>query len=287
MLTYSQLLTEYQYATGDTTSSNQTTGGTELNSAIKEALGEDDWIFLEKTATGTTVASQQGYILPADFAQMRTVTVTVGTTVWSVVQAPSRQFWDQLNVVTFTSDIPNYYYILGKRIYLYPTPASSSNTITYDYKKKVGKLSVTDYTTGTIAITSGDETVTGTATTFTSSMAGLALMTTDGLWYDINTYTSATSLELLQPYLGATISGATYTIGQLSPIPDAYEMLPVYGAAADYFRTKGNKEKTEMFEGKADALLRIMKTEQGAKSTSPRIRSDAPGTVNPNLFMRL
>jgi hypothetical protein len=287
MQTYTQLLDEYLSFTNDKTSENQTFGASQLNSSIKARLGMKDWIFLEKTRTDTTIGNQQTYILPADYAQMRTVTVTQGTTIWSCVEAPSRQFWNLLNTISYTSDIAQYYYIEGNRIKLYPTPSSNGNTITYNYKKKVGKLSVADYTTGTIAITNDDETVTGTATTFTASMAGLSLMTTDGLWYDINTFASATSLELLQPYLGATITGATYTIGQLSPIPDAYEEMPVYDACADYFMRKGNVDKVKYYTESADRLAKAMENEQGAKSTSPRIRSGESDSMNPNLFIRL
>ncbi len=288
MLTYTQLLNEYLVFTKDKTAENQTFGATQLNVSIKARLGEEDWIFLEKVRQYPTIASQQGYYLPADYAQMRTVTVTQGTTVWSLLECPSRQAWDMLNTITYTSDIAEYYYIQNNQVLLYPIPSSNGNTITYNYKKKVPKLNIADYTTGTISITSGDETVTGVGTTFTSAMVGRSLMTTDGLWYEIGTFTDATHLELLTPYLGSTVSGGTYTIGQLSPIPDAYEDMPAFDASTFYFTMQGGFEKAKGYRELADDLSNKMKSEQGSKSTSPRIRhAGDTSMLNPNLFIRL
>lgn len=288
MLTYTQLIDDYKTFTEDKTSENATWGGSQINSAIKARLGEDDWIFLETNYTQDTVADQQGYYIPVNLAQMRTVTVEDGSTVWPLVEVPTRAAWDQLNVITYTSDIAQYYYIQNNQVLLFPTPASSGNTITFNYKKRVQKLTVSDYTTGTVAITSADQTVTGSGTTFTEAMEGLYLMTTDGYWYLIQDYTSATALELLTPYLGPTITGQTYTIGQLSPIPDAYEEMPVYDATADYFTRKGNFDKAKAFRELGDGLAKKMRDEQGAKSTSPRLRhGNEGGMINPNLFARL
>jgi hypothetical protein len=287
MLSYTQLVDEYKSFTNDKTTENATFGAGQVNSSIKARLGEDDWIFLEKVATADTVASQQSYQLPADFAQMRTVTVAQGSTIWPVAEAPSRQFWDTLNTITFTSDIAQYYYILGNTIKLYPTPSSNGNDITYNYKKRVPQLSAADYETGTVAIDNAGTTVTGSGTTFTAAMVGRSIMTTDGYWYEISGYTSATVLTIITPYLGSTITGATYTIGQLSPLPDAYEELPVYDAVSDYFARQGGFEKEKVFRERADELAKKMKAEQGAKSTSPRIRSGSGDTINPNLYGRL
>lgn len=288
MKTYTQLVNSFLTHTNNRSSENQTYGGDQINTSIKARLGEEDWIFLEKTATDSTVASQTSYTLPADFAQMRTVTVQQGSTIWPLIEAPSRQSWNNINVISYTSDIAQNYYILGGTILLYPTPASSGNTITYNYKKRVPQLSATDYTTGTVAISNDGTTVTGSGTTFTSDMVGRYIMTTDGYWYEITAFGSATSLTIGTPYLGADITGATYTIGQLSPIPDAYEEMPVYDSVADYFTRQGNFEKAKGFREIADDLLNKMKTEQTQKSTSPRIRHDnALIGRNPNLYIQL
>lgn len=287
MLSYTQLVDEYKLFTKDKTTENGVFGASQLNSSIKARLGEDDWMFLEKTATATTVASQQSYQLPVDFAQMRTVTVAQGTSIWAVEEAPSRQFWDALNIVASTSNVAQYYYLQGNTIKFYPTPSASSNTITYNYKKRVPLFNIANYTAGTVAITNGGTTVTGSGTTFAATMVGRSIMTTDGYWYEISGFTSTTVLTIITPYLGTTITGATYIIGQMSPLPDAYEKLPVFDAVSDYFAVQGNADKEKIFRERGEILALKMKAEQGAKSTSPRIRSGDSDAINPNLFVRL
>lgn len=287
MLSYTQLVEQYKLFTNDKSTENETFGAAQINSNLKARLGESDWTFLEKTRTDTTVADQQAYQLPADFDQMRTITVTQGSTVWSLYETPSRQAWDLLNTITYESDIAQYYYIIDDQVLIYPIPSSNGNTITYNYKKKVPKLQNADYTTGTISITSGAKAVTGSGTTFTAAMVGRYLMTTDGFWYEIASYSSATSITLSAAYLGGTVSGGTYTIGELSPLPDAYEMLPIYDSADAYFIRQGNFDKSKFYRERSDELARKMKTEDGAKSSSPRVRHNDGSTINPNLFIRL
>lgn len=288
MMTFTQLVNDYLSFTKDKTTENRDWGGSQINSSIKARLGEKDWVFLEKTTTALTVANQQTYTLPADCGQLRTITISQGTTIWSLIEAPSRQFWNMLNTVSYKSSIAQYYYRIDNKVLIYPTPSSSGNTITYNFKKKTPKLSVADYSTGTVSITSNDETVTGAGgAVFTAAMPGLGLMTTDGYWYTIGSFTSSTVLELVEKYIGQSTSGATYTIGQLSVLPDAYEELPVYDACADYFLKEGNFEKSKGFRGMADELALKMRSEQGSKSTSPRIRSGMPENLNPNLYTQL
>jgi hypothetical protein len=72
------------------------------------------------------------------------------------------------------------------------------------------------YSDGTIAVTNGNTTVTGTLTTFTSAMTGRQLIVDDGggqPYYTI-TYVSATSLTLDRAYQGATDSSSTYSIAE-------------------------------------------------------------------------
>jgi hypothetical protein len=78
----------------------------------------------------------------------------------------------------------------------------------------------TSYTTGTVAVSSGG-TVTGTGTTFTSSMVGKPFKAAGHTkWYRVKTFTSATSIDIendsddeASAYDGGVISaGATYEI---------------------------------------------------------------------------
>ncbi|MBF8720514.1 phage tail protein [Pseudomonas guariconensis] len=69
------------------------------------------------------------------------------------------------------------------------------------------------YRTGTVAITAGQTTVTGTGTNFSANArVGDALLGPDGTWYEVTNIASATVLSILPAYKGATVSGGTYAI---------------------------------------------------------------------------
>lgn len=72
-----------------------------------------------------------------------------------------------------------------------------------------------NYTTGTISVTNGDATVTGSGTswdTSTNAEVGEYIELPDGKWYQIASIASDTSLEVEADYLGSTLSGESYTI---------------------------------------------------------------------------
>lgn len=67
--------------------------------------------------------------------------------------------------------------------------------------------------TGTVAITAGQTTVTGSGTNFSANArVGDALLGPDGDWYEVTNIASATVLSILPPYKGATVSGGSYAI---------------------------------------------------------------------------
>ena len=69
------------------------------------------------------------------------------------------------------------------------------------------------YNTGTIALTNGSATVTGSGTNFlVGAQIGEALYAPDGKLYEIQTINSATVITLASNYLGSTASGQNYQI---------------------------------------------------------------------------
>lgn len=76
------------------------------------------------------------------------------------------------------------------------------------------------YKTGTVAITAGQTTVTGTGTNFSANArVGDALLGPDGNWYEVTNIASATVLSILPAYKGATVSGGTYAITPVQGYP--------------------------------------------------------------------
>lgn len=97
----------------------------------------------------------------------------------------------------------------------------------------------------------------GTGTTWTTSMAGRYIRIAesdtankgDGFWYEIASVGSATTLTLTKPYQGTAIAAGTasYTIGQVPRIPEAYQLAPVYRSAALYYQKEGEPEIAESY----------------------------------------
>jgi len=107
-------------------------------------------------------------------------------------------------------------------------------------------LTIADYTTGSIVSVALDGTaVVGTGTSWTQEMVGSYIQIAvtqadnggDGFWYEIATVTDTTHLTLVKPYEGVSIVAGTasYTIGQCSVIPEAYDVGIVYRATALYW----------------------------------------------------
>lgn len=99
--------------------------------------------------------------------------------------------------------------------------------------------------TATFGTETGGSIVTGTGTVFTKDMIGRWMRITqttaanggDEAWYQIGNYYSATIIGLKTPYQGTEIVAGTaaYVLGQVSPLPEAYQMAPIYRACALYW----------------------------------------------------
>lgn len=87
-------------------------------------------------------------------------------------------------------------------------------------------ITVNPYETGTISVTEGSKTITGSGTTFTSAMVDRKFYCEDAT-YIISAYVSATEITLSTNYAGDTGSGLTYKIYQdeYSLASDAEDVL--------------------------------------------------------------
>lgn len=161
-------------------------------------------------------------------------------------------------------------------------------------------------TTITVGSDTGGSIVIGTGTTWTTPMAGRYIQIADsstankgdGFWYEIDEILSSTALTLKKKYQGtAIVSGtAAYTIGQCSPIPDAYQMAPLYRAVAIYWDIQGDTKISErywrLYDGGYEAglrdtvggLLGQMLEESGATEEGSYISPNGwqPWRISPN-----
>jgi hypothetical protein len=191
--------------------------------------------------TAATVADQTYYHYPPGLSQIDVATVTVGDIPYPLQTIYSQYTWDLLNAIPFqASAIPQFIFPRKDDFGIWPVP-QDVYTITFNYFLRDRSLTIGDYTTGTVAVTTGSTTVTGTDTTFSPAMVGRWFSVTSesntgqGYWYRVASYTSATVIAIESAYEGATGSSLTYRIGQSPEIPEEGHITLVDGATADWY----------------------------------------------------
>jgi len=271
MLSYTERRTLYGNLTGSQESVNLNWGDVMMNHYARTLCAGNggSWWFLEEEVTQDTVADQEAYVLPASTRKIIDLRVDVGETPYTPLEIESAELWNRVQQMELgTDDRTEFYYRRGNKVLLAPIPGSSGNEILIQIRKNVVDLTEADVTAGTIDVTNGDETVSGSGTSFTDAMVGRKLRVEDGdkLWYEIASVTNGTELELLQPYEGNTDTGLDYTIGEVGIIPEAYQMIPVFQAASTYYTKEEKAGVADRFKQDADDLFNAMKEEAGEKT---------------------
>ena len=309
MKSYTEGRNLYGTLTKNIASANLSFGDQMANDDYRNILAMRDWSFLERTRTISTIASTQFYNLPYDCDLVREISVTVSTQIYTPRLSPSREHWDKLNITPSTSNIPEWYFVFNGQVGLFPTPSTGSNTITVTQKTRVIDLGIADYTTGTIvSIANGGTAVIGSGTSWTSQMVGRYIRFTysdtantgDGLWYEISGVTDTTHLTLTRSYGGTSIAAgsASYTIGQMPLLPEAFNDMPWIYAAGMYW-LKENDERASSFisihgsEGESGSpptgkVKQLIDSYTAGNTTSMVLDDGRPEEIlNPNLTISL
>ena len=239
MESWQSMYTRFENMAQDSDASHLVIGKSNINLGNKILQKEIGMPAMKAERTISTLTSTNAYPLPQNFQDLDELYVTVSSQRYYAEREYNEDAWKNymLRPNQVVSDILSHVFVrpgIGK-FEIYPIAATASNSMTMIYSAFDKDLSADDYTTGTLAITSGGTTVTGSGTTFTAAMVGRWLKTTDGEWYKIATYTSATSIALLQPYQGATITSGACTIGEMPRIPAGTHHIPVYFALWQHF----------------------------------------------------
>ena len=184
-----------------------------MNAETRRLVAKMGDNLLHTTLSATAVANQQVYELPVRVKKLRGVTFTIGSNVQYVEKSPNRRHWDVLNTATstaYTSDFPQWYYLIERKILYWPTPSTASATITYDFDIRYIDSTIADYRTGTISTaTIGSTTLEGGSTVWGSAMVGRYLQIDksdtyvndgDGDYYEIASVQTTTQLNLKKTY---------------------------------------------------------------------------------------
>lgn len=97
-----------------------------------------------------------------------------------------------------------------------------------------GSLKAASYSTGTIALTNGSRTVTGTGTSWTANVdAGMLIQRGNERVYVVQSVDSNTQITLTEAYEGSTGSGISYTANNIYKItgPDPYTPSTTYAVS--------------------------------------------------------
>lgn len=275
-----------------------------MNMCEKRIMSARDWPFLYKQYTKTTVASQQAYALPAYTQTPQSVYVTVGSYRYSPREVTTRTEWDRINEVVVSSDIPTHYFVYDNQILLFPTPSSSGNTITFNARRVAADLVTADYTTGTITTvaTSGvTTTVTGSGTIWHTGMIGRYIRITNGnaantlsgdhIWYEIATVPTSTTLTLTRTYGGTAMAAAsaTYTIAEVSLLPEPHDSLPIFEALKLHFTSiDPNIAKAREYANAHKEGYAQMVRDYGSKLNVVIDEGmNTPDPINPNFLIKL
>lgn len=282
--------------TQNTSQENLTLGKTMIQDAYRYLLQK--YYFNETSYSIQTVSNQQKYKFPYNYSILKDLTITVGQLRFTPKVILTREQWDNVNFLPYTADIPQYIFIYDGNVEIFPIPSTTGNTITFNYKFRVPDLSMQDYSTGTVNVTNGSPTVTGTSMTWITNYlpsAGSVLKMNlwirlprpkgDNEWYQVLSIDSETSLTLVQPYQGITTTNAPYTIGQMPVILEDFHDLLVYRPLTIYFSTiQPNPAKQSEFQSKYNDGIEMMDNYVGEKVLNVNL-SVTPQPINPNLFI--
>jgi len=285
---YHTTVTSVTFSNGDVRQVQFTAGSTTMTWAV--GLSDDATTVLE-------VGGCQFYPTPPNYSKLKTVTITIGALKWTPTEVLSREEWDKLNVFPYYADIPNNFFVYpggdkGGQVGIWPIPSTTGNTITYNYKFRIPDLSIADYTTGTVAVTNGSKTITGTTTVWTpttnrqleSRWIKISESKGDNLWYQIESISAAGTLTLYQPYQGIDVSGGSYTIGQMPLLMEDFQDMLIWKPLMFYWSTiVDDPQKFKNFEGLYNQKLKQLDEYAGSKTINVNL-GRRPLSRNPNLY---
>lgn len=245
---YSTLISYAQDGANTTDSTIKTFLKRRLNSRYETVTDKlNTWTqTVQRTfTTGTSAgADQQYYALPPNLREIESIVLTTGSQDYPLIPVYEQTEWDMLNAQNITSNFPERYFRRANDFGIWPTPNEDDYTGEINYTQRATPLYFENYTTGTVAVTENDQTVTVTTGVTTTFKAGFWFCLTDstgeprGTFYRIGSITDSGNFELESYFEESTESGATYIVGQCPEIPEEGHELLAIGAVADFYGLK-------------------------------------------------
>ncbi|MEW6054889.1 MAG: hypothetical protein AB1552_14090 [Nitrospirota bacterium] len=177
-----------------------------------------------------------------------------------------------------TEGDPAHYFLRGNTIYLRPVPDANRTNGLEIWAKCYPARMFRNYSTGTVSVVNGDQTVTGAGTSWSSFLnayqgAVFGIGTDPTIWYEIGSIANDTSLELLDTYPGPSASAQSYIISDVPDILPAMHSYLIDYAVARCF----GKERTTI--GLSQARMKAF--EYGVpKSRIAQLRKDGEDRIH-------
>lgn len=288
MPTFTQITSETQNAVGRASAAELILIERSANIAVQrfKSVMRRPWSRISKKAD--IVASQQDYQLPRSVLRPSGVAYKYGSNYFPLREIGSEQNWDRLNAApSITIGIPRFYFPKGKNIIsLYPIPGTAlTEGLKVYYEPKQPKMIAADFTTGTVTVAQGSQTITHSAAGFTEAMVGRTFYVTDGsdgYEYLIVDYVDTSTLTLENYYEGISGAGRAFLIGVVPDIPEEYHDSVIdYCIARLYLRRKDPKAAADFLTSYNIALKECKETY--ASPTSDDVLEDMSG-ASINMF---
>lgn len=290
MKSFNSLVQTAQTITNDSSGSAQALFKTFINQSCKNILGSMDLTWTRATKKISSGTSIQWYDPPYNIDRIENVLTEYGGTWQFPKEVRTETEWQKLNNVNIESTVATHWYWneKTKKVGLFPIPSTSDGTIKYLYSKKIRDFSVADYSTGSATVASDGTIVTGSNTVWHAGMVGRYLKfresstAIDDYWFEIDSFGSTTSIGIKEAAPNA-VSGGTYTISEMMPLPNGFEDLPLWYSLSQYYQTKEKPSIAANYEAQYREGVRDLKARDG--KTIPgllRKREAGDGVIDVN-----
>jgi hypothetical protein len=284
MLSWLDAQNKFQAISGSVNATDLVQAQQDMNIGYKRFNAAIARYFTRKQQFTDLIAGQQYYQVPVDAIRVGTITVKLSNGYqYPLQQIRDEMDWRNMNIYTYTSSQILYYFVYGNdQVGLYPIPSATvSQGLRYVYQPQDIDLSKSDYTIGTVTIVNGSATVTGTGTSWTQAAHGnMQLQVTDGSdgeWYEIIAVNSSTSLTLKTPYVGPSVTNATYRLGQMFIFPGEYDDVPIDYALARFYESQNNPQRAKYHMDKFNSQVVDAVEKYASSSLSNVIAGEQPG----------
>lgn len=245
MKTLTELLDEYVDATNDDSTENRARGKRRMNQRHRLLCAKDYW-WLEEEFNLLSIQDGQIYDLPAKFKKFKELVITVGDLSYPLNPYHSVRKFDEANMwggITVTEYVEGFT-IRDDKLYLVPPTSAANLVLSGVYYKKPSEMKLEDYNTGTISVSNGSKTITGSGTSFvdTAKIKKGAVIFLDDEPYEIASADTNTQITLYKKYEGTTLSGATYRVGDVPVLPGEFHDLLWLGEAMMYYMKKDQEQ---------------------------------------------